>query len=90
MSLSANANNARPHRLTKLGGAGKRFGDYLCVDRTNLPFPIYFETQHSTDLLPTFRSLSLAPRPPFAKLLVMGDAVTHLSRALRGEGKRGP
>ena len=23
---------------TKLGGAGDRFGDYLCVDCTNLPF----------------------------------------------------
>ena len=41
----------------KLGGAGDRFGDYLCVDCANLPCIINWQTQNSSDLSPKFRSL---------------------------------
>ena len=50
--------------IIKLGGAGNRFGDCLCVDCFNLPCAVQvdainLQTQNSPDLLPEFRSLDI-------------------------------
>ena len=42
---------------SKLGGAGDRFGDYLCVDCANFPRAIKLPVQNSPDLTPKVKSL---------------------------------
>ena len=55
--------------MAKLGGAGDRFGDYLCVDCANLPSVSghNLQTQNSPDLLPKFRSLCVRRRGRYLK-----------------------